>query len=254
MMKSLKLFLYVMLISMGAGTIHAQSAEEQFALGNAAYQRQAYDTALIFYEAVAVDAVSPELYYNMGNAYFKQNDIVNAIVNYERALRLDPANLDIVHNLRLANSYTADKIEPLPQTQLAVWWNDLLRRTGADNWAVVALIASVMSAAGFALFMLSFSVPVRRSGFFGGLFFAAISLLCWWFSLSGRNYVLAGNEAIIQAERLEIRSEPRGSSPSVFILHEGAKVTVEQCQEEWCEISIANGNKGWVPADSFIRI
>ena len=114
---------------------------QEFTKANFYYNESKYDTALVIYEGILKDGfVSAPLLYNIGNTYFKMRNYPMAILNYEKALKLDPTDDDIRQNLVIANALITDKIEPLPVFFLTKWWRNLGNMLTANGWATVTLV------------------------------------------------------------------------------------------------------------------
>lgn len=225
-------------------------AKNFFNEGNAAYQKQDYQTAIKDYSQALEYGNSPDLYYNLGNAYFKNNDLPDAILNYERARRLAPSNEDIQNNLKLANTMTADKITPIPRLRIAVWWDGMMQKTGSTNWALVAILLMILGVFSWGTFMVTHRSSLRRIGFFVGIGLVFLSLVAFKISLDARNAIENQDEAIVFQPKLDVHSAPDNQSTTVFVIHEGAKVRITHINDDWYEIKLANGNVGWVPKKS----
>lgn len=224
-----------------------KDAEQLFQKGNILYEKAQYKEAIPVYEEVVKSGfVNGELYYNLGNAYFKISDIPSAILNYERAKRFLPKDDDVDFNLRMANARVTDKIEPIPIPFYESWWNSLLNVFSADGWAYLSVFLVWLFCGSVVLFFF-FREPVwKRIFFYSGL----VSLLFFVFSFvianSKLNLEENYKEAVIFANSSYIKSSPSIKSTDLFILHEGTKAQVLDKIADWYKIRLANGNVGWI--------
>lgn len=239
------IFAFLLLVS-GGKAQEQGIALDSFDKGNVAYKTGKYTEAIAHYEEVANNAIGMVLYYNLGNAYFKNNQIPEAILNYERALKYEPGNEDVKHNLELANIAVIDKIEALPPSRISEWWNGFKYGVGPDAWAWICVGLMFGAFLLFTVYYLSQNTGLRRFGFFGGLIVLLLSISAYFLSSSNKSFIENKQEAIIFAPKVDAHSEPNPNSNNVFTLHEGTKVKVLNSSDEWFEIAIASGNKGWI--------
>lgn len=235
--------------------LSAQSPDSLFAEGNRLLSAGQYAEAVRRYESIVGQGLhSAALYYNLGNAYFKQNDYPSAILSYERAIRLAPSDEDIMFNLELARTFTVDVITPLPQLFVSRWLNTAMRMFTTNGWAYIALVAFALALVGVALFWYSRGSAQKR------LFFGISVALLLLFGLSlaasiGCKNELEHNEmAIVFAPSVAVKSTPDSSGLDLFILHAGTKVKLMRSVGAWCEVQIADGSKGWMEKTSFKKI
>ena len=245
-MKKIAILILAVMVSV-AGM--AQSADERFEQANEAYNEGLYDQALTGYNSIEAEGLeSAALYYNMGNTYYKMKDYPHAILYYEKALKLDPSDEDTRVNLEIANLAVVDRINPIPQSFLAKWWDALKSTFTADGWAwlSVAFFALLMTCL-FAFFM-SRRTGLRKLGFFVGL----VALVCLVFSVifavEGQRVMSRHDEAIVMTPTVTAKSSPSDQSVDLFVLHEGTKVRVLDSARDWNKIRIADGSVGWLPA------
>lgn len=236
-------------------SLHAATTDELWDRGNAAYIRGDYHASANHYDSIATQgSESYKLYYNMGNAYFKANKIGKAMLNYNRAMRLRPTDADIKYNIAVANQYVKDKIEPVPQFFLITWISNLRKSLSSNAWATMSLIALLIGFAGSALYLLSGRLSLRKTGFFISLFMAAMFFVSSVFAAKGRNEIINSSEAIVMRSAVPVKSAPNATGKDIFVLHEGTKVSVISTLDNWCEISVADGNKGWIEQSSIETI
>lgn len=230
--------------------IHLLSATEnliQFQQATQAYDSSNYAEAANIYEVLLdKNIVSSDLHFNLGNAYFKQNNIPRAILNYEKALKIDPNNEDAAYNLQLANGKTIDKIESIPQLFLYRWWRATFNLFSSETWAKIAIGLLFLSVAFSALYFFSQSVSAKKIGFYGATSLLVLVLFSWFLAQQQKSYLENTEYAIIIEPTVNINSSPSTGSSKLFVLHEGTKVKIEDQTDGWYEVSLPNGNKGWI--------
>jgi len=249
-MKKIFSILGVLLIS-----VSLMGQHELIALGDSAYNNEMYTEAITNYESVLDQGYeSAELYYNLGNAYFNINNLPAAILNYERAKVLSPGDADIDFNLNIANSMITDKIEVVPEIFYVQWWKTLRNSQNLHTWTLtsISIFALLILSAG--IFFLSRNVFMRKTAFWAGIAFILLSMAI--FSITYTKYDMQSKhmEAIVFDPTITVKSSPNQLGKDLFVIHEGTKVFIIEEINEWCNISIANGSDGWLPASSIKRI
>lgn len=239
----------------GKSPVQANNFQELVLKANKAYSTGDFTKAAELYKSV-VDAgyESADLYYNLGNAFFKQQDYPNAILFYERARKLDPANEDIDFNLNVANTKISDKIEPVPELFYKRWFKGLVLLFPVDSWALLAVLLLGSAVAGFIFYLVTRILLVRKIGFWAGIFLTVLSLLCLLFSWSGNRYLSSTEAGIIFTPTVTVKSSPDDNSTDLFVVHEGTKVLLLDNINGWYEIKIANGSVGWLPNSTLVKI
>jgi len=224
-------------------------ARDQFELGNEAYKEGDYEKALNHFLEAESNTEGVAINYNLGNAYFKLGEISESILHYERALRFDPGNRETQYNLSIANDLIVDKIEVLPKSKFQLWWRTFRYSLGPDGWAVWCIVLAISSVLLLLLYYFSQSSNLRRLGFFGGTLTFILVILAYTLAVSAENYRYAEKSAIIFTDKVDVKSEPRGGSVNVFVLHAGTKVEILSQEGEWYEVEIASGAQGWIYKD-----
>ncbi|MCW3071500.1 MAG: Tetratricopeptide repeat protein [Bacteroidetes bacterium] len=226
-----------------------------FDSANSAYAAGRYEQAIKLYEQVLEsNKESAALYFNLGNAYFKTDNISAAILNYERAKKLDPDDEDIDVNLKIANQKTEDKIEAAPQLFLSQWENSITGLMNEREWSLLLICLTAASLAFFALYVLSQGKGWKQLGFFGGTGLMLFSVFTFFMAQSKYNSSINSDAAIITSATVTVTGSPSEKGTRLFVLHEGTKVKITQKENEWTEIKIANGNVGWVKSASLKEI
>ena len=214
---------------------------------DSAYARQQYQQAIKDYEELLEGGVSAELYYNLGNAYYRTDNITQAVLNYERALLLSPGDGDIRFNLQMARSKTIDKITPESEMFFVTWYHALVNIMSVDGWARTSIATFALAIVLALAYLFSARIWVRKVGFFGGLAFIAIFLLANLFAYQQRRELADRTGAIIISSAVPVKSTPSKSGTDLFILHEGTKVEITDCtMRDWKEIRVADGKAGWI--------
>ena len=220
-----------------------------------AYAKEDYTQAIELYESILKSyGESAMVYYNLGNAYYKAGKVAPAILNYERALLLNPGDSDTRFNLQVARQKTVDKIEPIGEFFLTRWIGTVEDVYSADGWAKWGVAFFVLFIGCLVLFFFSKWIRLKKIGFFAGICFLLISLVANLFADSQQDKLLHRADAIVFASTVTVKSSPDASGTDLFILHEGTKVTIKSTLGEWSEIQLEDGNVGWMPSKEIQQI
>ena len=248
----------LIIIFIGASVTEAssqESREEKFMKGVEYYNASSYSEALeIWMEIYNTGYRSSALVYNIGNVCFKLNDIPGAILFYERAHLLRPADENTNYNLQIARSMVVDKFEEIPELFFVRWFDFLALLNSTNGWAKISLISFILFLLLLSLYIYSTKYRLKVTGFWAALFFIILSLSSLAFTARNKALVYDSHKAIIFSPSVSGKSSPDNSGTDLFILHEGTKVTIEDTVGEWFEIRLTDGNKGWVPANSLTII
>lgn len=238
----------LLLILLSAVSVFAQEATLKEA--ETAYAKEEYGKAIGLYEDVLKKyGESAAVYYNLGNVYYKSNKIAPAILNYERALLLDPGDSDIRFNLQMARQKAVDQIEPVDTFFFARWFDRIQNLGSVDSWAQLALACFLLFIGCLILFFFSRKRMWRKTGFYAGLLLLGIVVFANIFAYNQRKELKNRNTAIVFAPTVTVKSSPNESGTDLFILHEGTKVTVKSTLGDWSEIMLEDGNVGWMPSE-----
>jgi tetratricopeptide (TPR) repeat protein len=197
---------------------------------------------------------SANLEYNIGNAYFKLNNIPSSILFYERAYLLKPADENINYNLQIARTLIVDRFQEIPELFFIKWYNFVSIFLSVNSWAKISLSSFILFLLFLSLYIYSPRHRYKVIGFWIALFFLFLSLTTLSFTLRNKSLVYDSHKAIIYNPAVSGKSSPDNSGNDIFVLHEGTKVTVEDKVGDWLEIRLSDGNKGWVPVNSLIII
>jgi len=255
MRKSFSVTFFLILPGLLPFCLQAEEAATTFERANQAYINGEYAYAAELYEEMLSGGLeAAALYFNLGNAYFKENRLAHAILNYERARLLKPFDDNIMYNLELARSRTTDRIETVPLIFYERWWQRFILYQSVDGWAKTGLIMLVLALLAALGYFFTAAVVMKKTGFFLALlllFFAGISFIA-----AQRQYVqfYLQTDAIVFSPRVTAKSSPNPASPDLFVIHEGTKVRITNELGEWSEIRLENGNVGWLKNDHIIAV
>lgn len=222
---------------------------------DSAYAAGRYQEAIKCYETLLKQGVSADLYYNLGNAYYRTEDITRAVLNYERAFQLSPGDKDIRHNLQMARSKTIDKITPETEFFFVTWMRALVNMMSVDTWARTALIALALAIVLALVYLFSDIIWLRKLGFFGGGLLLMLFLLSNVFAFLQKQEQVDRRGAIVIDAAVNIKSTPAQNGTDLFILHEGTRVDIIDDQmQQWKQVRVADGKEGWVESKQIEKI
>ncbi|MCF8332239.1 MAG: tetratricopeptide repeat protein [Bacteroidales bacterium] len=240
----------ILLLAAG-GVTNAQTPQMLIKEANQAYKDENYNKAITLYDSVINSGMhSAKLYYNLGNAYFKANDLAPAILYYERAKKLKPFNERISHNLEFAQQLQKDEIESLPVMFYVRWWQKLTNLFSLNSWSLLSLFLILTACLFWAFFIASNTITRRRRFFWISLFISVLFLLTLTITLRNYHNIKHEKAAIVFQSVITGKSSPDRDSKDLFVIHEGLKVHVLNKIGDWYEIKLPDGTVGWLPAES----
>ncbi len=220
-----------------------------------AYMKEDFSKAIELYEGILQSyGASAEIYYNLGNAYFKAGNIAPSILNYERALLLDPADGDIRFNLNVAKQKTIDRIEPIGQFFLVKWFQGVQNILSVNSWSAIGIVCFILLIGCLFLFFFSKWIRLKKIGFYAGLFMLFVVVLANVFASKQKDSLLNRNSAIVFSPTITVKSSPDVSGTDLFVIHEGTKVFIRSTLGEWNEIELEDGHVGWMPSKDIEKI
>lgn len=230
-------------------------AQDNFEAGNKLYRQDKFEEAAKAYENVLkTKKHSAELYFNLGNAYYKLNKTAPAIYNYEKALLLNPGYSDAKNNLQFAQNMTIDEIKPVQQVGFGKIIHDFTASHTYDGWAKIAIGFSIIFLLFFIGYYFSAATLLKRI-FFVGLFVALLGLVVSVASaIAEKSNYENDRPAIIFADRIGVKNEPKESADDAFVLHEGTKVQVIEVLDNWRKIQLVDEKEGWISKDAIKEI
>jgi tetratricopeptide (TPR) repeat protein len=218
-----------------------------FAVANKYYQDNAFGHAIeVYQQIIKTEDQTPEVLYNLGNAYYKNKNLGYAILYYEKAKLLAPNDDDINRNLAIANARIVDKIDVIPDFFIIRWILKLVNLLSSNNWAVLSVVFFMVTLVLFLLYFFSRTRLVKRIGFYAAFALLFLSALAFWCSFRRAETVTGNAAAIVVEPSVSIKSSPDAEGNNVFVLHEGSRVMVIDSIENWKNIKLTDGNKGWV--------
>ena len=219
------------------------------------YQKGNYQQAIRDYEEILKNGESAEIYFNLGNAYYRTDNITKAVLNYERARLLSPGDDDINFNLQFARSKTIDKITPESEMFFVTWYKSLVNFTSVDNWAKTGILCIVLALLLVLLYLFGPQLMLRKIGFFGGLAFFVIFLLSNLFAFQQKQALDNRTGAIIISPSVNIKKTPAKNSADQFVLHEGTRVDIiDKGMTDWRCIRVGDGREGWIETKAIEEI
>ena len=233
----------------------ALTPSQKWEQANAAYNNGDYASALKQYETIQTEGLhSAALYYNMANAYFKMDELAEAILYYNRALRLAPADEDVRHNLEYAEQMTRDSIEEIPEFILTTWVRAVRGALSSTAWCILSLVLLVVSLSMMLVYLLAQRLSLRKTGFYVMVVAGVLFILTTIFAWSEGRMDVEHREAVIMNSAVSIKSSPDRAATELFVLHEGTKVVIGETISGWAEVRIADGRKGWIEESRIERI
>jgi tetratricopeptide (TPR) repeat protein len=226
-----------------------------FDQGKEHYKNEKFLEAINSWEQVLGNGEhSAELYFNLGNANYKVNNVAPSIYYYEKALQLSPADTEIKTNLRFAENARIDAIEPLPKTIFRRWYEQLAGVFTYEGWAITAVTAAVLFVVLFLSYWFATAAGRKRLFFITSMVSVLVVLVGLVMAYQTYGDVLNDQPAIVFSESIEVKSEPNMGSENTFVLHEGTKVQITAQEDNWVRVLLANGKDGWIPASDIKRL
>ena len=238
----------LMLMPLSANAITKQNADDEYAKGN-------YQQAIKDYQEILKTGVSSEIYYNLGNAYYRTDNITQALLAYERALQLSPGDNDIRFNLQYARSKTIDKITPETEMFFVTWYHSLVNFTSVDRWANTAIVSIIMALLLILVFLFAPQMWARKSGFYGSAAFLLLFAFANLFAFQQKHELETKQGAIVIAPTVNVKKTPAASGTDVFVIHEGTRVDItDRGMKQWRGIKLADGREGWLKTSQIEEI
>lgn len=249
------ILLFLLALSIYQSPLSAQEPLQRAQLADSAYRIADYEQAASLYEEVLASGfASPDLYYNLGNTYYRLDRFGLAILNYERALRLRPGMSDARDNLALANSHTVDRIAELPRLFVVNWYIALITRISPSSWRVITLLFFILCLAAVTVIALSRNVTLRKSALAVAIAAAVLFILSLLLMIASTSHFNARAEAIVMEPSVTVKSSPEHQSADKLILHEGTKVTISESLSGWHKITLSDGTTGWCESSAIEQI
>lgn len=234
--------------SVPAGAITKKNADDEYKKGN-------YVQAIRDYEELLKKGPSVELYYNLGNAYYRVDNITRAVLNYERALKLSPGDEDIRFNLQMARSKTIDKITPKSEMFFVTWYKSLVNITSVDGWAKTAMFSLAVALVLVLCYLFGRKLIIRKAGFYGAVAFMVLFVLSNVFAYAQMQILTQRSGAVVVSPSAALRKTPVPNSEYNSIIHEGSRVEiVDDTMKDWKLVELEDGREGWMLSSQMERI
>ena len=227
-------------------------AQDAFDAANAAYADGRYEEAAAIYQSLLDEQPDATLYYNLGNTRFKQGELAQAILNYERALRLKPNYKDAQYNLAFAQSRITDNIVE-QDFFLSSWARTVRNNLSERTWWSISIGLFICALIALLLFLLGRELWLRKTAFHVAWIALLFSLIAGLNAGSLHQRNTLRNEAIITQGVVNVKSSPDRSGTDLFTIHEGTKVTIRETLGEWVNVRVGS-NEGWMKSGYLERI
>jgi len=233
----------------------ASQVDDLMKQGNDAYKNGNYRSAITDYgKLVHQGYEGVSLFYNLGNAYYKEAKIGYAILYYEKALKLSPNDDDIQHNLAIANAKTVDKIDTLPEFFIFQIWESLLSFFSVTGWTYLTYFLFILILVSAGIYFFTKNPGVQRYSFFSGLALLCAFILSVVILSINVNRNLNVKNGIIITQAVSAKLSPDSKSNDAFVIHEGLKVRMEDKVDNWVKIRLNDGKIGWLPENDIAQI
>lgn len=246
--RTLSILIVMLGLALPASAITKENADTEYKKGN-------YQQAIKDYKELLKAGTSAEVYYNLGNAYYRTDNITYAILCYERALLLSPSNDDIQFNLQLAQSKTIDKISPEPQMFLVKWYKSLVNLQSINSWAATSIVSLVLAFVLLAVYLFFGKVLVRKIGFYGSIFFFCIFVLGNMCAYQQKIQFDSRTGAIVVVPSLQLKKVPDNKSSNIAVIHEGTRVDIiDDSMKNWKYVRLGDNREGWLHVSQIEKI
>lgn len=235
-------------LPLSANAITKKNADDEYKKGN-------YQQAIRDYEELLKQGPSADLYFNLGNSYYRTDNITRAVLNYERALLLSPGDEDIRFNLQMARSKTIDKITPKSEMFFVTWYKSLVNFTSVDGWARTAIISIAIALLLILCYLFGNKVLLRKLGFYGAVIFVFLFILSNIFAYEQKCILTRNTGAIVVSPSASLKKTPVANSEYSTIIHEGTKIEiVDDTMKDWKLVKLEDGREGWILTSQIERI
>jgi tetratricopeptide (TPR) repeat protein len=249
------IFFFLLISFFSLQSAWADTSLDLYHKANIAYQKMDYPAAVSLYEQlIKTGNISADVYYNLGNAYFKNGNAPRAILNYERAKKLNPEDEDINFNLKIASLKVMDKMDVIPEVFYKRWIRAIAMSFPSNTWTTLFIILVWFLFGAAAFYMTGQTSALKKISFVLIMVFAFLSVSSFVFAK--KRYAISRQEkqSIIITPSVYIKSSPDEKGNDLFILHEGTKVDVLDELNGWDKIRIANGTIGWMKSTDLENI
>ena len=245
------LFLSVLVVNLAL----ASQVDDLMKQGNDAYRNGNYKEAIDDYGKLVHEGYEGvSLFYNLGNAYYKQDKLGYAILYYEKALKISPNDGDVQHNLAIANAKTIDRIDTLPKFFIFQIWESLLSFFSIKGWTYLAYLLFLLILLAAGIYFFTKRPAIQRYSFFSGLLILCLFILSVIILTINVNREQNIKQGIIIVQSVSAKQGPDVSNNDAFVIHEGLKVRMEDRVDNWVKIRLNDGKEGWLPESDIAQI
>lgn len=231
-------------------TLGYSQNETLFSEANQAYAAENYQEAITQYEQIIQDGyASKAVYFNLGNAHYKLNNVGPSVYYYEKALMLDPNDADIQNNIAFARQMTIDAIDVVPKTGVSKIVNNIIGKLSINGWAWTAVISVMLFVVLMLLYYFANTSTKKRLFFVGGALGLVVAITAIIFAYQQQGIMDKQEYGIIFPEQVPVRAEPNARSEQLFLLHEGTKAKILDTFDQWQKIELTDGKQGWMRKD-----
>ncbi len=241
-------YITILLVFTSFQLLSASDVDTLMQNANQLYQDKLYEEATEKYEEILEQGfASTSLYYNLGNAYFRSGQLGFSILNYERGLKLDPDNTDLLYNLKIVKARTVDRIKEVPQIFIIEWWVSFITLFTTFAWQIILIVFYLILIVSITLFFITKSGKVQRYTLYSAVVGLIGVVLFSIILFANIRRETSKDFAIITKNTVAAKQSPDDSSNDLFVIHEGLKVAIVNEFDEWVEIELFDGNVGWLP-------
>ncbi len=236
-------------------SLNAQYDKSTIEAANAAYEQGSWNNAIKEYTKVIDNGYqSIALHNNLGSSYYKSGDIPEAILYFEKGLKLDPFDKSLLHNLNIAQEQLDNGIVQIPEFIIMKAWKYFFTRASSNTWYVLGLLSAFLTVFAFGIWLLNASREKKKKGFFAGFLFLGLSILLFSFSVSQGKFQHRTKTAIVFDQDVDLKSAPEEANEAIMTLVPGTKLRIIDQIGEYNKVRLVNGQLGWVPIGSYKKI
>lgn len=252
-MMFMKKFIYLILLLLFSGSIIAQSSELLFEKGNQAYNNKQYEQALKSYLLIEKSKnISAELYYNIGNTYFRLFDYTNAILYYERAILLKPNNQNINTNLKIAKARLKSDVYVMPNFFLTDWWNKISNLFAASTWTIISITLLLITCIVFIFYY--FSYNRKKILFYSFIFLSFLFVVSCFAGFTRQSIMQSKDKAIVLGEGIMGKDSPDDNSTDKVKIVKGQKIKIIDKSSNWIKVKTEDGKEAWIKNNNIVII
>jgi tetratricopeptide (TPR) repeat protein len=243
--------LLITLLTLSTATVSANTLQER---AEEAYAKERYPEALQLYTRLLGGGESANIFYNIGNCYYRMDSIHRAVLYYEKALLLSPADEEIRFNLEMARAKTTDRITPQGEMFFVTWSRGLCNLMSEHAWAVTAILCFLLFLVSIALVILLPDSLYYRIGFYTAIVTFVLCVVANLFAYQQKSHLDNRDTAIIMVPTVKVRSTPSDTGTELFVIHSGTKVFIEDETATWYGIHLSDGKNGWIEKSDVEKI